>query len=172
MILVILSEDGERNQSVRKLVKKSCRNYFGHFSPGVKGVASMAKQSYNYPVFAYVDVTSENQHFFSGTRIRILYSKSKWILHRIIVVRFDLRPTVKGNNPSSSFFLTLWMIFIIKFYILFSETLLIYQTNSWVSQNNIKYKSEFGWTVLNGMAPANYIQAAASWLATAAQPTK
>ena len=48
------------------------------------------------------------------------------------------------------------------------ETLLIYQTNSWVTQNNIKYKSKFEWTVLNGMAPANHIQAAASWLATAA----
>ena len=36
----------------------------------------------------------------------------------------------------------------------------------------MKYKSEFEWTVVNGMAPANQIQAAASWLATAAQPTK
>ena len=35
-----------------------------------------------------------------------------------------------------------------------------------------KQRSEFEWTVLNGMAPANHIQAAASWLVTAAQPTK
>ena len=59
-----------------------------------------------------------------------------------------------------------------QFFILFSETLIISQTKSWVSQNNMKYKSEFEWTVLNGMAPANHIQSAASWLATAAQPTK
>ena len=59
-------------------------------------------------------------------------------------------------------------------FILFSETQIISQAKSWVSQNNIKYKSEFEWTVLNGIAPANHIQAAASasWLATAAQPTK
>ena len=54
----------------------------------------------------------------------------------------------------------------------FSETLIISYTKSWVSQNNIKYKSEFEWTVLNGMTSANHIQAAATWLATAALPTK
>ena len=36
----------------------------------------------------------------------------------------------------------------------------------------LKYKREFEWTVLNVIAPANHIQAAASWLATAAQPAK
>ena len=65
----------------------------------------MAKQSYNHPVFAYVDVTSENQHFFREllelVRIRLLYSKSKQILHRIIVVRFDLRSTVKLPDQMS-----------------------------------------------------------------------
>ena len=80
--------------------------------------------------------------------------------------------TLKGNNPPSSFFSkTLLIIFTIQFLILFSETLIISQTKSWVLQNNIKYKSEFEWIVLNGMASANHIQAAASWLATAAQPT-
>ena len=80
---------------------------------------------------------------------------------------------IKGNNPPSSFFSkTLSIIFTIQFCILFSETLIIFETKSWVSQNNLKYKSEFEWTVLNGMAPANHIQAAASWLVTAAQPTK
>ena len=63
-------------------------------------------------------------------------------------------------------------MFTIQFLILFSETLNTSQTKSWVSQNNKKYRNELEWTVLNGMAPANHIQAAASWLATAAQPTK
>ena len=51
---------------------------------------------------------------------------------------------IKGNNPPSSFFSkTLLIIFTIQFFILFSETLIISQTKSWVSQNNIKYKSKF-----------------------------
>ena len=53
-------------------------------------------------------------------------------------------PSFKGNNPPSSFFSkTLLIIFTIQFFILFSETLIISQTKSWVSQNNIKYKSKF-----------------------------
>ena len=47
---------------------------------------------------------------------------------------------VKGN-PSSSFSKTLLIIFTIQFLILFSETLIISQTRSRVSQNNMKYKS-------------------------------
>ena len=35
------------------------------------------------------------------------------------------------------------MIFTIQFFILFSETLIISETKSWVSQNNLKYKSKF-----------------------------
>ena len=38
---------------------------------------------------------------------------------------------------------TLLIIFTIQFFILFSETLIISQTKSWASQNNIKYKSKF-----------------------------
>ena len=80
---------------------------------------------------------------------------------------------IKENNPPSSFFSkTLSIIFKIQFFILFSETITVSLTKSWVSQNNRKYRSEFEWAKLNGMAPANHIQAAASWLATAAQPTK
>ena len=75
--------------------------------------------------------------------------------------------TFKGNNPPSAFFSkSLSISFTIQFLILFSEILIISQTKSWVSQNNIKYKNEFEWTVLHGMAIANHIQAAASWLAT------
>ena len=51
---------------------------------------------------------------------------------------------VKGNNPPSTFFSkTLSLTSTIQFVILFSETIIISQTKSWVSQNNIKYKSEF-----------------------------
>ena len=38
---------------------------------------------------------------------------------------------------------TLLIIFTIQFFILFSEIPIISQTKSWVSQNNIKYKSKF-----------------------------
>ena len=65
---------------------------------------------------------------------------------------------------------TLSIIFKIQLVILLSETLIVSQTKSWVSQNIRKYRSEYEWTVLNDMTPANHIQAAASWLATAAQP--
>ena len=51
---------------------------------------------------------------------------------------------LKGNNPPSSFFRKkkLLIIFTIQFFILFSETLIISQTKSWVLQS-IKYKSKF-----------------------------
>ena len=51
------------------------------------------------------------------------------------------RYKLKGNNPPPSFFSkTLSIIFTIQFFILFSETLIISQTKSWVSQNNRKVK--------------------------------
>ena len=50
---------------------------------------------------------------------------------------------VKGNNPHSSFFSkTLSIIFTIQFFILFSETLITSQANSWVSQNNMNYLTQ------------------------------
>ena len=53
----------------------------------------------------------------------------------------DLPGSIKGNNPPLSFFSkTLSIIFTIQFFILFSETLIISQTKSWVSQNNRKVK--------------------------------
>ena len=62
-------------------------------------------------------------------------------LTRIKVGHQELYRRVKGNNPPSSFFSkALSIIFTIQFFILFSETLIISQTKSWVSQNNRKVK--------------------------------
>ena len=83
------------------------------------------------------------------------------------------RKGVKGNNSPLSFFWRkkLSIIFTIQFFFLFSETLIISQTKSWVSQNNRKDRSEYLNRYSTGQ-PANHIQAAASWLATAAKRTK
>ena len=58
--------------------------------------------------------------------------------------KFQVFPMLKGNNPIFViFFESIVNNFHNTVFILFSETLNIPQTKSWVSQNNRKVKNEF-----------------------------
>ena len=88
-------------------------------------------------LIVFVSNPSTLAHICQSIRYNLV---SVLLLSRFVKVRC-LSYGFKGNNPPPSFFSkTLSIIFTIQFYILFSETLIISQTKSWVSQNNRKVK--------------------------------
>ena len=73
--------------------QKLCRNYFGHFSLGSKLWLPGAKNAIFLSFSRIANITSENLHYL-GNYDRKRHSKENEIIHRNIIVRFDLRSTV------------------------------------------------------------------------------